>query len=83
MRKYIAIFVLLMMIAAGISGQSAVYADSSSGKKIVTIVYDDSWSMQTGNRYSNANYAILAFIALLDEEDELYLVYMSDVQRAV
>ncbi|MBR3642491.1 MAG: hypothetical protein IKN57_03185, partial [Parasporobacterium sp.] len=58
-------------------------ADSASGRKIVSIVFDDSWSMSTENRYSNANYAMQAFIALLDEEDELYVVYMSDVMRAI
>jgi hypothetical protein len=47
----------------------------------VTIVFDDSFSMANENRYSNANYAIQAFIALLNEEDELHLIYMSDAAR--
>ena len=37
--------------------------------------------MANENRYSNANYAIQAFIALLNEEDELHLIYMSDAAR--
>ena len=57
------------------------YASESSGRKIVTIVFDDSFSMANENRYSNANYAIQAFIALLNEEDELHLIYMSDAAR--
>ncbi len=47
----------------------------------MTVVFDDSFSMANENRYSNANYAIQAFIALLNEQDELHLVYMSDVAR--
>ena len=47
----------------------------------MTIVFDDSFSMANENRYSNANYAIQAFIALLNEEDELHLIYMSDAAR--
>ena len=47
----------------------------------MTIVFDDSFSMASENRYSNANYAIQAFIALLNEEDELHLIYMSDAAR--
>ncbi len=81
MKKYVTFLILCFWVAGMLSG--AVYADSSSGKKIVTIVFDDSGSMGAENRYSNANYAIQAFIALLDEEDELYLIYMSDVARAI
>ncbi len=82
MKKYV-VFLMLCFLLLGTLQSGSVYADSSSGKKIVTIVFDDSGSMGAENRYSNANYAIQAFIALLDEEDELYLVYMSDVARAI
>jgi len=81
MKRHITVlfFICILMLAV----QGNTYANSSSGKKIVTIVFDDSGSMGAENRYSNANYAIQAFISLLDEEDELYLVYMSDVVRAL
>ena len=70
------------MTAGVFSLQNTIgYASKSSGRKIVTIVFDDSFSMANENRYSNANYAIQAFIALLNEEDELHLIYMSDVAR--
>lgn len=82
MKKYVILLLFFALLLTGVC-RTDVLADSSSGRKVVTIVFDDSWSMTEANRYSNANYAIQAFIALLDEEDELYLVYMSDVARAV
>lgn len=82
MKRYLTILIFFSLVLSGSLCRRA-YANSSSGKKIVTIVYDDSGSMGSENRYSNANYAIQAFISLLDQEDELYLIYMSDVQRAI
>lgn len=84
MKKQTILFVLLLsLMTAGVfSLQNTIsYASESSGRKIVTIVFDDSFSMANENRYSNANYAIQAFIALLNEEDELHLIYMSDAAR--
>ena len=84
MKKQIILFVLLLsLMTAGVFPlQNTIgYASESSGRKVVTIVFDDSFSMANENRYSNANYAIQAFIALLNEEDELHLIYMSDAAR--
>ena len=84
MKKQIILFVLLLsLMTAGVFPlQNTIgYASESSGRKSVTIVFDDSFSMANENRYSNANYAIQAFIALLNEEDELHLIYMSDAAR--
>ena len=84
MKKQIILFALLLsLMTAGVFPlQNTIgYASESSGRKIVTIVFDDSFSMANENRYSNANYAIQAFIALLNEEDELHLIYMSDAAR--
>ncbi len=83
-KKQIILFMLLLSLvtAGAFSLQSTVsFASESSGRKIVTVVFDDSFSMANENRYSNANYAIQAFIALLNEQDELHLVYMSDAAR--
>lgn len=84
MKKQTILFVLLLsLMTAGVFPlQNTIgYASESSGRKIVAIVFDDSFSMANENRYSNANYAIQAFIALLNEEDELHLIYMSDAAR--
>lgn len=84
-KKQIILFVLLLsLVTAGafsLQGTTISFASESSGRKIVTVVFDDSFSMANENRYSNANYAIQAFIALLNEQDELHLVYMSDAAR--
>ena len=84
-KKQIILFVLLLsLVTAGafsLQSTTVSFASESSGRKIVTVVFDDSFSMANENRYSNANYAIQAFIALLNEQDELHLVYMSDAAR--
>ena len=47
-----------------------------AAKKIISVVYDDSGSME-GERWVYANYATQALTALLNEQDELYITYMS------
>lgn len=61
------------------------YADdmaSVRNKKIVAVVYDDSGSMM-GDNWAYACYAMQAFTAMLNKEDDLYLVYMSDPQNCL
>lgn len=48
-----------------------------AAKKIVSVVYDDSSSMY-GNRWSYANYSMQALIALMNEQDELYITFMTE-----
>ncbi len=50
-------------------------------KKIIAVVYDDSGSMEAGNAYDSANYAMQAFAGLLSPRDEMYISYMSDVDK--
>lgn len=52
-----------------------------AAKRIISVVYDDSGSME-GARWSYANYAMQALIALLNEQDELYITFMSDPGRS-
>ena len=83
-KQIIFLVLLLSLVTAGafsLQSTTVSFASESSGRKIVTVVFDDSFSMANENRYSNANYAIQAFIALLNEQDELHLVYMSDAAR--
>ena len=54
MKKQIILFVLLLsLMTAGVFPlQNTIgYASESSGRKIVTIVFDDSFSMANENRY--------------------------------
>lgn len=53
-----------------------------ASKKIISVVYDDSGSM-AGERWSYTNYAMQALIALLNEQDELYITFMSDPLKTV
>jgi len=56
-----------------------VSAEPSYTKKIVSIAYDDSGSME-GDKWAYANYAVQAFCGMLNSEDSLYITYMSDVK---
>ena len=51
-------------------------------RKIISVVYDDSGSM-FGDRWVYANYAVQALIAQLNEQDTLYITFMSDPDTAV
>jgi len=53
-----------------------------AAKKIISVVYDDSGSM-AGERWVYANYAMQALTALLNEQDELYITYMSQPEKSV
>lgn len=52
-----------------------------AAKKIVSVVYDDSSSMD-GDRWSYANYSMQALIALLNEQDELYITFMTNPSQS-
>lgn len=57
-----------------------------ASKKIISIVYDDSGSMYTENKkpvvkWAQANYAIQAFAALLNDQDRMFITYMSDADK--
>ena len=53
-----------------------------ASKKIISVVYDDSGSM-CGERWSYTDYAMQALIALLNEQDELYITFMSNPDTSV
>lgn len=55
------------------------YASSKDNKKIISVVYDDSASMsdQGNNSWAYADYAFQIFVSLLNENDDLYVTYMS------
>lgn len=71
---------LVLNGGTGISEVCAAEDEFSSAKKIISVVYDDSGSMYDADcSWSVANYAMQAFAALLNEKDEMYITYMSDV----
>ena len=68
---------LCMTVAWAASAWAAAGDEIRAAKKIISVVYDDSGSMQNNGRYVYANYATQALAALLNEQDELYITYMS------
>ncbi len=85
MKKIISIGCLLMAFVCliGLFPQNAkADSDFSYNKKIVSVVYDDSGSMDDYNsyRYVYANYAMQTFCGLLGAEDDLYITYMNRFQ---
>lgn len=74
--------VFALITVSFLLGPLTVKADTqSASKKIISVVYDDSGSMRTDGitSWASANYAMQAFAALLSDQDEMYITYMSDI----
>lgn len=56
-------------------------APAQAAGRSVALVYDDSGSMRSDDRWLYANYALETLIALLGRDDELHLVAMSRPER--
>lgn len=87
MKKIITVILTVLFITLHIKiGMYQAYAvtgdEIRASKKIISVVYDDSGSM-LGERWSYTDYAMQALIALLNEQDELYITFMSDPYTAV
>lgn len=86
MKKFLLWLTAFVFLSAFVLGAAAPAAYAQNGdeirasKKIISVVYDDSGSM-CGERWSYTNYAMQALIALLNEQDELYITFMSDPQN--
>ena len=77
-------FLLAVVLAFGIAAAIPMYASAQSlyVRKIVSVVYDDSGSMITddsGKNWAYASYAMQTFCGLLNDEDQLFITYMSDI----
>ena len=73
--------VLTLLVLFPIARTSSVHAESLRSKKVVSVVYDDSGSM-SGSNWPYANYAMQTFVAMLNDDDELYITYMSNPGKA-
>ena len=77
MKKIISVIFILTIILNMAFGLSlSASAESLYIRKIVSVVYDDSGSME-GDKWANANYAMQTFCGMLNSEDQLYITYMS------
>jgi hypothetical protein len=87
MKKKAAIWLFCLIQVVTLCAAPALNADAAqnkAAKKIISVVYDDSGSMWDANdSWAAANYAMQAFAALLNADDEMYITYMSDVQPFV
>ncbi len=78
----IGLFIVILLFSSCFSGFAR--AEDSvpvRNHKVIAVVYDDSGSM-TGDNWSYANYAMQAFTAMLNQGDQLFLVYMSQPSRS-
>ena len=83
MKKKAAIWLFCLIQVVTLCAAPVMKADAAqnkAAKKIISVVYDDSGSMWDENdSWAAANYAMQAFAALLNADDEMYITYMSDV----
>ena len=91
MKKFRTIILCMLMTAAVCAGLfatgPAVFARAENtmkrNKKIVSMVFDDSGSMENEERWAAANYAVQAMAALMNGEDELYIIMMNDQENPI
>lgn len=80
------ICILLMILSLFSYGMSDVHAENgdevTSPKKIISIVYDDSGSME-GDPWGYANYATQAMAAMLNKHDQLFISYINNKGKSV
>lgn len=83
MKRYISFFISLLLVIGTffVLPQNTVNAESLYIRKIVSVVYDDSGSMKSDNKWPFANYAMQTFCGMLNSEDQLYISYMSQAQN--
>ena len=82
--KRLASFIISIMLVISvflITTPLTVYADSLYIRKVVAVVYDDSGSMKSDNKWPFANYAMQTFCGMLNSEDRLFISYMSEADN--
>ena len=79
--------VLSLLLAVAVLLSVMIYfpapasAESLYIRKIVSVVYDDSGSMNNSSKAAYASYAMQAFCGMLNSEDQLYITYMRDSKQ--
>ena len=81
MKKILSVVLILLFVAQIFSG--TVFAANESGSpkhipRIVSVVFDDSGSMyKDTDRWAYTSYAMQAFVAMMGDEDVLYVTYLN------
>lgn len=82
MRRILSALLAVVMVLSVLSGLAvSASAESLYIRKIVSVVYDDSGSME-GEKWAYANYAMQAFCGMLNSDDQLFITYMSHSQQS-
>ncbi len=82
MKRLLSMVLAMIVVLTVFSGLvTTVSAESLYIRKIVSVVYDDSGSMD-GDKWAYANYAMQAFCGMLNSEDQLFVTYMSHSQQS-
>lgn len=71
---------LLLVFSVLLCTPILVSAESLYIRKIVSVVYDDSGSMD-GDKWAYANYAMQSFCGMLNSDDQLFITYMSHSEQ--
>lgn len=75
---FVALAICLSLVAGMLPSAMAATGDEiRAARRIISVVFDDSGSM-TEERWTYASYALQALTAQLNEQDLLYITYMSD-----
>ena len=81
MKRILSVLLVLLFVAQIYSGTVLAANESGSPKhipRIVSVVFDDSGSMyKDTDRWAYASYAMQAFVAMMGEEDVLYVTYLN------
>lgn len=79
MRKLVSAVFLIGIILCLIIPPRTILAQELSVKKVISVVFDDSGSMNDASKkWVYANYAMQTFTGLLNQKDELSITYMSE-----
>lgn len=76
-----AMLAFILMCSVFVCLPVSVSAESLYIRKVVSVVYDDSGSMD-GDKWAYANYAMQAFCGMLNSDDRLFITYMSHLQQS-
>lgn len=76
-----ALLALVLISSVLLCAPITVSAESLYIRKIVSVVYDDSGSMD-GDKWAYANYAMQSFCGMLNSDDQLFITYMSHSQQS-
>ena len=74
------LFAFILMFSMLLCTPITASAESLYIRKIVSVVYDDSGSMD-GDKWAYANYAMQSFCGMLNSEDQLFITYMSHTKQ--